>query len=359
MRRAIAMGSGQASAKQDLRRNWWLSRGLSIQRPNLGQQNCPPQQIVLPNPDPPKKTTLFYIDLNEFISTIQEQCIWSVSVKFLFISVIFFLVACTTPEPPKTPTITQTYSTSFTNSAPYGVGWFVRYSEICSRYYLGGTTKEKIIAIEEWYGNDRFFLRGYSDATRRIAPDIAPKLDKCDKATSILEAEYAGRGILQSDEAAIEKIEVAAMAGDAVAQNDLGLIFTRGQKVPLDYQAARKWFTMAAEQGYAPAQNSLGNMYARTRVLPKNYEEGLKWYRRAADQGNIAAQFNLGRMYYYGRAVELDYERSLMWYSLAAEQGHVEAAINKRRLEKKISAESIEKAQALVNDCIEKGFSDC
>ncbi|USG60559.1 sel1 repeat family protein [Sneathiella marina] len=274
--------------------------------------------------------------------------------RFLFLPVILFLVACnTTTAPPSDLTLSETQN-------PYFIGWYTNYSELCARFDGGGgAERHKTEALKDWYGNDPFFKKGYAKNAELLDRNRMTGLTRCERAIAIVDVAFAGQGVLQSDETAIEKIEMAANEGDVVAQNNLGRIYSRGQTVPLDYQLARKWFTMAATEGFAPAQNNLGDMYANTRVLAKNYEEGLKWYRRAADQGHRAAQFNLGRMYYYGQAVELDYGQSLMWYSLAARQGHAEAIVNKRRLERKMTGEAIKKAQVLVDACLKKGFAGC
>ncbi len=263
---------------------------------------------------------------------------------------VLFLAACTTAIEP---------STNFKRHSPYMVGWNTSHSELCSQFYAGGNALYKIKAIKTWYANDRFFNIGYADNKRDLDPNKAPNIDKCHRAIAIVDAEYEGQGVLQSDSVAIREIEATANTGDVIAQNSLGLIYSRGQRVPLDYQAARKWFTMAAEQGFSLAQNNLGDLYANNRFVAANYEEGLKWYRRAASQRNVDAQFSLGRMYYYGQAVDKDYERSLMWYSIASEQGNYEAATLKQRLENKMTKEAIEKARKLANDCIDNGYKNC
>ena len=45
-----------------------------------------------------------------------------------------------------------------------------------------------------------------------------------------------------------------AEQGDAVAQNNLGLMYDRGHGVQQDYEIALKWSRLSAEQGYANAQ---------------------------------------------------------------------------------------------------------
>lgn len=109
-----------------------------------------------------------------------------------------------------------------------------------------------------------------------------------------------------------------ANAGDAVAQDDLGVMYYNGEAVPQDYVEAVRWFRLAADQGLAAAQLDLGVMYDRGRGVPQDYVEAVRWYRLAVDQGLAAAQYNLGFMYDRGRGVLLDYVEALKWVTLAA-----------------------------------------
>ena len=44
--------------------------------------------------------------------------------------------------------------------------------------------------------------------------------------------------------------------GDQMAQNNLGIIFDKGQGVPENDREAVRWYQMAADQGNASAQNT-------------------------------------------------------------------------------------------------------
>lgn len=92
----------------------------------------------------------------------------------------------------------------------------------------------------------------------------------------------------------------AAERGNADAQNNLGVMYERGDGVPQNRTAAVKWFRLAADQGHADAQNNLGAMYAYGRGIPRNFAEAAKWFRIAADQGNTYAQYNLAELFYAG-----------------------------------------------------------
>ena len=60
---------------------------------------------------------------------------------------------------------------------------------------------------------------------------------------------------------------------------------------------AIKWYRLSAEQGNAHAQNNLGVMYEKGQGVPQNDAEALKWFRKSAEQSNAVAQKNLGFMY--------------------------------------------------------------
>jgi TPR repeat protein len=114
----------------------------------------------------------------------------------------------------------------------------------------------------------------------------------------------------------------AARTGDAIAQNNLGFMFSQGQGVPQDYDKALKWFYKAAEQGSPAAEYNIGKLYGEGLGVHQNYSEAVKWYRKAAEQGNAGAQYNLGVMYQKGAGVSRNYTEARRWYRLAAEQGY-------------------------------------
>ena len=68
-----------------------------------------------------------------------------------------------------------------------------------------------------------------------------------------------------------------------------------------------------AEQGHATAQNNLGVMYTKGSGVPQNDQEAIRWYRKAADQGYVIAQYNLGWMYDNGRGVPQNDQEAIRW----------------------------------------------
>ncbi len=109
-----------------------------------------------------------------------------------------------------------------------------------------------------------------------------------------------------------------AKQGDANAQFNLGLMYSKGRGVPQDFAKALQWYRKAAEQGNVSAQFSLGIFYATGRGVPQDDAEAVGWWHKAAEQGHANAQYNLGLMYSKGRGIPQDYAQAHMWYNLAA-----------------------------------------
>ena len=91
------------------------------------------------------------------------------------------------------------------------------------------------------------------------------------------------------------------------------------------YQRAIDLWLPLAEAGDARAQEFIGILYEEGHGVPKNIGTAIAWYERAADSGDMAAQYNLGRIYLEGRLVERDIERGRELLRRAAAQGDEDA----------------------------------
>ncbi len=112
-----------------------------------------------------------------------------------------------------------------------------------------------------------------------------------------------------------------------------------------DYRTALNEWIPLAEQGHALAQNNLGFMYTKGMGVTANYAKALYYYRKAADQGLASAQFNLGFMYEKGRGVPDNSTEALIWYRLAANQGYVKAQNKLKEIETAAVAAPVVKQQ--------------
>ena len=124
---------------------------------------------------------------------------------------------------------------------------------------------------------------------------------------------------------AVEWFLKAAVLGDANAQNQLGLMYEKGQGVKKDYSKAFEWYSKSADQGNTSAQYNLGVIYKEGRGVKRDYTKAVEWYSKSAEQGNANAQYDLGIMYEKGRGVTRDYTKAIEWYSKAGEQGFIKA----------------------------------
>lgn len=108
---------------------------------------------------------------------------------------------------------------------------------------------------------------------------------------------------------------LAAQAGDTKAQAELGNLYAHGlyrddhsqalfapqdqgaetpEQTAPDLQAALKWLTLAAEAGEANAQTQLGYLYSRGPAEVQNIEQAKHWYGRAAAAGLPHGHLGLG-----------------------------------------------------------------
>lgn len=128
-----------------------------------------------------------------------------------------------------------------------------------------------------------------------------------------------------------------ADAGDAKAQNGLGVMYYTGEAISKDSSGkilsndpvtAAAWFHRSAAQGYADAQFNLGLMYANGEGVGKDPVKAVELFQKAADQGNVDAENNLGVMYFSGEGIARDADKAKEWFTKAAAQGNADAQAN-------------------------------
>ena len=158
---------------------------------------------------------------------------------------------------------------------------------------------------------------------------------------------------------ALKEWKPLAEEGNAVAQNNLGLMYHNGWGVPQDYKEAVYWYRLAAEQEHAKAQYNLGVMYNNGNGVPQDYEEAVRWYQLAAEQGHSKAQGNLGVMYAFGNGVMKDYVYAHMWGNIASMNGNDLGALLRDDFAEKMTSSQIEEAQRLARECVKKNYKGC
>ena len=137
---------------------------------------------------------------------------------------------------------------------------------------------------------------------------------------------------------------------DCVDQLEIGCAYFDKE----DYASALGVFRPLADAGNAAAQNNLGVLYETGTGLQKDDAVAIMWYRRGAEQGHAVAQYNLGAILSADYLLETAQDESkryenlvsaYMWLTLASEGGFDRAAQALKELAKHITAVQIEEAE--------------
>ncbi|MFM9899165.1 tetratricopeptide repeat protein [Sphingorhabdus sp.] len=158
---------------------------------------------------------------------------------------------------------------------------------------------------------------------------------------------------------ALREWTALAERGSAVAQNNVGAMYMKGQGVSQSDYEAVKWYRLSASQGYAQAQHNLGGAYRDGKGVLQDYREALKWFRMAASQGNADGQAGLGSMYGLGHGVIQDNVYAHMWSNIAAANGSDVGAKNRDFAARKMTNGQIAQAQELARQCVAKNYKGC
>jgi TPR repeat protein len=165
--------------------------------------------------------------------------------------------------------------------------------------------------------------------------DVVPALAACNDAMG--KHPEIGRFMFQSGRIAYaqrdyararELLQSAAAAGSAVAMNNLGTLYEKGEGVPKDAAEARLWFEKAATRGLPIAMSNLGWLYQNGNGVAQDYAAAKGWYERAAGLGNAVAMLNLGWLYGTSKGVAQNYAEARRWYEKAAAAGNSTAMNN-------------------------------
>ena len=115
----------------------------------------------------------------------------------------------------------------------------------------------------------------------------------------------------------VAALRASAEAGDAGAQNHLGILYLfGGDGIKKDSRKAIHWFQLSATQGNSNAQYELGVLYEEGEGVAKSYPKAIHWFRLSATQGNSNAQYELGVLYEEGEGVAKSYPKAIHWHLL-------------------------------------------
>ena len=117
------------------------------------------------------------------------------------------------------------------------------------------------------------------------------------------------------------------------------------------FEQAMQELLPAAKAGNAEAEELIGVMFAMGLGVEKDDVRAFDYYLRAAMKGHAGAQSGVGWYYEIGRGMPApDLVRGYMWYVLSAIGGDPDAAISLEEITKKMTKEQIDKAHILVDD---------
>ena len=173
--------------------------------------------------------------------------------------------------------------------------------------------------------------------------------------------EDGARSFRQSDYAhALASWRPLADKGNAIAQNDLGILYLDGKGVPQNTSEAVRYLSLSAAAGSSLGQNNLGGLYRDGKGVARDYVRAAPWFSASAAQGNSAGMYNLGLMYELGQGMKAEPFHAYMWYALAAELGNVpNAAAHRDSLWRRMTPAAQGEAQKLVVTCKANKYHGC
>lgn len=110
----------------------------------------------------------------------------------------------------------------------------------------------------------------------------------------------------------LEKLEMAANAGQAGAQALLGLCFLDGVGTSIDYSQALKWLTMAADNGSPRAKANLALMYQQGLGVHADLSKTEALFLQASEKQEFMATIGLARLY----AKNENIGQAVYWYQV-------------------------------------------
>ena len=95
----------------------------------------------------------------------------------------------------------------------------------------------------------------------------------------------------------------------------------------------------------ARQQHNLGVLYSTGIGMPLDFEKSVKWFHKAAEQGLLESQINLGIAYQGGLGVPKDIINAYIWFTIASANGSKLAPEYRDNIAQFMSRSQIEEAQ--------------
>lgn len=145
----------------------------------------------------------------------------------------------------------------------------------------------------------------------------------------------------QTDSLEFVRLQKEAKAGNAAAQNSLGVCYYTGKGVKKDYEAAAKWWATAAQNKNTKAIGNLAICYktgngvekdslTATRLFIRGIQAGdtdlLEERIRQANGHSVFDMVLMGICYQKGHKVKQDENQAIAYFRKASEEGSIDAA---------------------------------
>ncbi|HHT00318.1 MAG TPA: serine/threonine protein kinase [Thiomicrospira sp.] len=126
--------------------------------------------------------------------------------------------------------------------------------------------------------------------------------------------------------------ENCAFKGYSRAENNLALMYEKGNPVKQSYVMAANMYKHAFEKGNPHAAYNLGRLFEYGQGVKQDLVKAYKLYEFSALRGNLIAQNKLAEMLRDGAGKSINIEQAKYWFSLAAYYGNVNALENLKKL---------------------------
>ena len=126
-------------------------------------------------------------------------------------------------------------------------------------------------------------------------------------------------------ETAMKWLKMSAEKGNSIAQYRLGMLYLKGEEIPVQVDEAVKWLQQAADQENEWALYQLGKLYFSGKQVKTYVETAVRYLKLCAEKGNQYAQYRLAMLYLCGKDVPRDREKAVEYLTASAEQGNIYA----------------------------------
>ena len=165
-------------------------------------------------------------------------------------------------------------------------------------------------------------------------------------------ARFLDNGIAGERDAAkaFDACRRAAIAGSALAMNEVGVRYQKGQGIEPDQIAAIGWFTVAAQRGLPASHVNLGNCYEVGKGVLRDLDMAGSHYAAAAKQNFGPAQYLLAQLFEQGKGAKANPVYAYVNYTRAASNGIEAAAKKAAETKEKLTPDQLAEAAKLLTE---------